>query len=815
MYSKFINYLPSDHLIGKFSLFMSIMALFFAVSLSGDGMGCLNAEECNVGDSESFSNNIRVYTNGTHYHEITGDTNNQNTQDHVLKLPNVTGTLLASSMSFGNDQYIKTNAQGEIISDDLPALDIDDDSKIDISGITSGKFLQTTGTGLNFVDVDINETTFDSSSGSEGQILQISGGSLTFQDMSGGGGSFQATANQNLVAGTVGIESDGSISNITTLQDGTSAFSLSESQVQTTKPNVLQLNSFYNSNIDAQVIFYRDYDSNNDATCDTHTYVDVVEHDGTNLTKWGRECVSNEWSNHTGNYPNQVASSQTLAQTTNQNMIVRRYGRESDESIDDYVLLYFGQQQQDGQVWGIPVSIDSANSTIIVGTEALIHDENTCYSNGSCPGTQSTYDINIFNDMAFASGQDNKMYFWWNQYHGSSSNASYYLSHKSFTCSNLGQANASCSPDNNYKRTSSTSYLKQYNQANYPEIVWDHTAQTWMAMNHYDSYNWKITQFSLQEGVNNVMNFGSYGSNAPTVFTTGGSYTDNTNGVTFGVNSPYGCVAGYNNEQAFYDEDADVWIFPCYYASAYNNYDTYGTAFIIVSANTSNATGVVTIHDYWSSQYAVGIDPNSSNGCSGLPNFECKDRVTNTNFGATFYDTTDHIHYWYTPKHQKNGGCIDEYASRCMAVWQWEIDPTTKGVDNSTFREFTYQNSDGTKYYNHTKENFNFIYKDKSENVLIGGFHYGDQSASDKYKLFTQAFVIPDNISEWIGYVNQSYNQGATVTVYSVGAVIDGLSGLTIGQEYFVQDAGTIGTSGTYKIGRAIATDKIYVTNTR
>ena len=200
MYSKIKPYLPSDHLIGKVSLFLSVMAMFFAVS-SGSG-NCLYAEECSVGDSESFSNNIRLYSNSTNYHEITGDATNPNTSDHTLLLPNKNGTLLSTAMNFGNDQYLKTNAQGDIISDDLPPLDLDNDAEFDLSGITSGKFLQTTGTGLNFVDVDINETTFDSSSGSEGQILQISGGSLTFQNMSGGG-SVSLTAKGSITGGRV------------------------------------------------------------------------------------------------------------------------------------------------------------------------------------------------------------------------------------------------------------------------------------------------------------------------------------------------------------------------------------------------------------------------------------------------------------------------------------------------------------------------------------------------------------------------------------------------------------------------------------
>ena len=806
------HFIPSD--VGKYSFFISIMAMFFALSMGQTE--CLNASSCSVGDDEVFEGNLEIRSTnpvGTVLKSTT--TSNQK----ILELPNADGRLLSVPSSFfpmASNVFLKTDGTGALT---LEALDI---KTTDIDGTqgTNGQFLKTDGTanGVSWGDIpEINETTFNASNGTNGQILQVnSTGTLDFADISGGGGSFNAIASQNLVHGSVGFESNGQVRNITTLQNGTPFLNLSESQVSTSQSNAKQVNSFYNSNIDAQVIFYRDYDSNNDATCDTHTYVDVVEHNGSALTKWGRQCVSNEWSNHTGNYPNQSTTNQSWT-NTNQNLIVRRYGREHDETIDDYVLLYFGHTYNDGQIWSIPVSVDSTTNTIVVGTEALIHDENTCYNNGSCGSTNTNNNLHIMIDMAFASGQDDKMYFWWSQYHGGWNNTNYDLSHKNFTCANLGQTSASCSPDNNHKRVTQTNYLKQYSQANYPEIVWDHTAQTWMAMEQYDSYNWKITQFSLQEGVNNTMSFGTYGSSATTVYTGGSSYTDNTNSLTFGVNSgTYGCVRGYNSGGAFYDEDADVWIFPCYYLSAYNNYDTFSTAFIIVSANTSSATGQATIHDYWSSQHALGIDPNSSGGCSAVPNFECKDRPLNSTVGATYYDTTDHLHYWYTPKHQKTGGCLDSYGgNRCMAVWQFEIDPTTKGVKNSTFKEFTYQNADGTKYYNHPIQNQNFIYKDKSENVLIGGFHFGDESATEKYKLSAQAFVIPDNITTYIGFVNQSGSATNQVTVYSVGAVVDGFTGLTIGSEYYVKDDGSVGTSGTYKIGRAIATDKIYITDTR
>ena len=833
----------SDTLTAKMALGMSILTI--ALVLSMQNTPCISASSCVVGDSETFSGTLKINSGNNFGHTLSGTA----TTDRILTMPDVSGELLVGNFTGNANKIMQVNTGANAVEygfvDPLTQIDITSGgtqtplagqllqvntganaltfgnvgiANINDSGV-AGQFLKSSGSALSFSKIDITDSTqIDIGTGTSGQILSVnqSGTALEYGPLPASAGSFQATAAQNVVAGTVGIETNGQVRNITTLQNGTSALLLSEGQVQTTKPNSLQVHSFYNSNIDANVVFYRDYDSANDATCNTHTYVDVVIHASSTITNWGRQCVSNEWANHTSSYANQVATYQTLAQTTAQNMMVRRYGRETDESIDDYVLLYFGQQQQDGQVWGIPVSINSSNNTIVVGTEALIHDENTCYSNGSCSSVQSNYDINNFTDMVFTSGQDNKMYFWWQQYHGGYNAANYGFSHKSFTCSNLGQVSASCSPDNNFKRESQTNYLKQYNQANHPEIVWDHTAQTFMAMTHYDSYNWKITQFRLQEGVNNTMSFGTYGSSLATHYTGGTTYTDSTNNLTFQVNSgAYGCVNGYNSNSAIYDEDVDVWMFPCYYHSAYNNYDTYGTAFIIASADTSNYTGAPTIHNYWSSQHALGIDPTSSSGCSAVPNFECKDRPLNTIFGNYYYDTTAHVHYWYTPKHQKNGGCIDGYGNRCMAVWQWEVDPTTKGVLNSSFKEFTFQNADGTKYYNHFMDHEHFLYKDKGDNVLIAGFHYGDQSATEKWKLAAQAFVIPDNIATWIGYATQGGNQGASVTVYSIGAVIDGLNGLTIGTEYYVKDDGSLGTSGTYKIGRAIATDKIYITNAR
>ncbi len=280
-----------DSVIGKASLFLSIMAIFFAVSMGSTE--CLSAQSCSVGDDEVFEGNLEIRSTNAFGSTIKSTTTSNNIE---IELPNVDGRLLGVPTSFfpmGSNQFLRTDGSGALT---LQSLNVE---KTDIDGSqgTNGQFLTTDGTqnGATWSNIpSLNESTFDASNGTNGQILTVNGtGSLSFADISGGGGSFQAIASQNVTHGSVGIETNGQVRNIETLQDGTTALGLSESQYNAT-PNAKQVNSFYNSNIDAQVIFYRDYDPNNDSTCDTHTYVDVVEYVGSNITKWGRECVSNE-----------------------------------------------------------------------------------------------------------------------------------------------------------------------------------------------------------------------------------------------------------------------------------------------------------------------------------------------------------------------------------------------------------------------------------------------------------------------------------------------------------------------------------------
>ena len=149
-----------------------------------------------------------------------------------------------------------------------------------------------------------------------------------------------------------------------------------------------------------------------------------------------------------------------------------------------------------------------------------------------------------------------------------------------------------------------------------------------------------------------------------------------------------------------------------------------------------------------------------------------------------------------------------------MAVYEFEMDSSTKLMDSSTLVEYVYQPLDD-EVYNKVWEQRNFIYKDRADNKIIAGYYNGDTGDSDAYQFMAEAFVIPDNIASLIGFVTDSVTATNEVTVYSVGAVVGGFSGLTIDEKYFVQDDGSVGLTGTHEIGRAISTDKIYIYDMR
>ena len=152
----------------QLALFVAILSMVFVVTLK-DGTRCLSAQ-CVAGANEVMAGDITVKSgnpNGT-------TLKSTSTSDIDINLPGTAGTLLHSASTLGNDQFLQTNATGGIITGDIPALDIDDSTKVDTTGGTQGQILKVASAGgLEFANYEINETQFDSSNASTlGQFLR-------------------------------------------------------------------------------------------------------------------------------------------------------------------------------------------------------------------------------------------------------------------------------------------------------------------------------------------------------------------------------------------------------------------------------------------------------------------------------------------------------------------------------------------------------------------------------------------------------------------------------------------------------------------
>jgi hypothetical protein len=65
---------------------------------------------------------------------------------------------------------------------------------------------------------------------------------------------------------------------------------------------------------------------------------------------------------------------------------------------------------------------------------------------------------------------------------------------------------------------------------------------------------------------------------------------------------------------------------------------------------------------------------------------------------------------------------------------------------------------------------------------------------------------------DWIGISTEAISDTATGTVTVIGGVNEQQSGLTVGSTYYVSDSGTLSTSGTRKIGKALAATDLLIT---
>ena len=449
-----------------------------------------------------------------------------------------------------------------------------------------------------------------------------------------------------------------------------------------------------------------------------------------------------------------------------------------------------------------------------MGTDSLLHDQHYCYTSASCSSSQNqqywvtSIDSNVY---AQQTSDANRMWVFYKSYHGGYYSSAY-VWYKSYTCNFTNSTNDSCSPYNNHsfdlQTSNGTNYLKQnwYDSFN-PVVWWDNTAQTFIVTNRtmMSGSECRFAQIQIAENYNSGYN--SYSGNKY-YFTHGSSgYTDDISGGIFNSSgSNYTC--GYSGQRPIHvpEHNNYVWVLSSGGTGQIDNY------FIQIKGDVNGYTNAPIEVSKGSLENLI-----TDEICVNTPNEECNTNLYNLN-GHVHIDKTvsPYKYYWHNRGMQDRNICTKDYQqSKCAEIYEWSFDSTTGILDSSTFKHYDYQNRDES-YHNDPSRGLG-VWKDNSSGTVFTLNAHSNQAinSANNNLLHAIAFVIPDNISTWIGYATQAGNQGASITVYSIGAVIDGLTGLTIGTEYWVQDDGSLGTSGTYKIGRAIATDKIYITSAR
>ena len=453
-----------------------------------------------------------------------------------------------------------------------------------------------------------------------------------------------------------------------------------------------------------------------------------------------------------------------------------------------------------------------------MGTDSLLHDQHYCNTNGGCSSSQTqqywvtSIDSNVY---AQQTSDANRMWVFFKAYQGGYySNA--YAWYKSYTCNFTNSTSDSCSPYQNSAKdlatSNGTSYLKQNWYDNISPVVWwDNLGQTFIVLNRSAQSNsqCRFAQMQIAENYNNGYNNYSGNIYQFTHGTTG--ITDDISGGTFDT-SGSSVACGYNGQRPIQvpEHNNYVWVMS---SGGTGKVDAYFVQ--IKSDTTSNQGSLVNAPVVVSRGSLENLITDEI--CENTPNEMCSQALYNKN-GDVYIDTSvsPYKYYWNNRGLQDRNICTKDYqSSKCAEIYEWSFDSTTGILDSSTFKHYDYQNRDES-YHNDPAKSFG-VWKDSGSGTVFTLNSHSNQAidSANNNLLHAIAFVIPDNIATWIGYATQGGNQGASITVYSIGAVIDGLTGLTIGTEYWVQDNGSLGTSGTYKIGRAIATDKIYITSVR
>jgi len=141
------EYLPQDSMIGKMSLFISLMAVFVAFSMGETK--CLSADSCSVGATEVMEGDLEIRSTGS----VGTILKSTATTERTISFPDSDGTVITSDdfdptevltlSSLTADKILQTNSSSELVLDDLPLIRTTD---IDPTQGADGQVLITNGT---------------------------------------------------------------------------------------------------------------------------------------------------------------------------------------------------------------------------------------------------------------------------------------------------------------------------------------------------------------------------------------------------------------------------------------------------------------------------------------------------------------------------------------------------------------------------------------------------------------------------------------------------------------------------------------------
>jgi len=90
--------------------------------------------------------------------------------------------------------------------------------------------------------------------------------------------------------------------------------------------------------------------------------------------------------------------------------------------------------------------------------------------------------------------------------------------------------------------------------------------------------------------------------------------------------------------------------------------------------------------------------------------------------------------------------------------------------------------------------------------LVIGGFYGVSGRCTINQISTTEEASSLDSAGYYVGFADQAYTNGQTATIKTYGSVVDTLSGLTVGSNYYVRKNGTVGTSTDFTSGFASQT---------